>query len=192
MTRAEFEAIPINPDHVISSLWDPLIDANPRLLAEDFGDAQFLAKVTPGMRLFLVLGVFDGQVCNGGITQFFWNCRTTIFTVRDAMEELGEGELLGPYERALEAVAGNGVRWQELREEWAQSTSGAEAWEPFRRSYELLDLAWFDRAYFDEYGHNTDGKWTVIREGLCGPFARRLVEFVKSRPDEFITGERRS
>jgi hypothetical protein len=187
MTRDEFAALSIDPEHPISSLWDPLIDANPRLMAEDFGDAAFLAKVTPGMRLFLVLGVFDGQVCNGGITQFFWNCRATIFAVQNALNELGEMELLAYYDRALDALAGNRTRWQELRAEYARSAPSADAWQAFRRSYDLLDLSWFDKAYFPERGFNAVGEWVVLREGLSGPFSLRLVEYVRARPGDFIT-----
>lgn len=188
MTLTEFEALSIHQDYLISSYWDPLIDANPKLMSEDFGNEAFLAIVTPGQRLFLLLGVFDGQVCNGGITQFFWNCQGTIFPVRDALEELGESDVLKRYEKALDALAGKQGRWQALRAEWARLAPGDEAWGSFRQSYELLDLDWFNQDYFNKWGYDAEGKWVMVREGLKEPFARRLVAFVKARPMDFITG----
>ena len=70
----------------------------------------------------------------------------------------------------------------------ALAVPGDDAWEPFQKSYDLLEVGWFDKAYFGERGYNTAGEWVVIREGLSGPFSKRLVAFVKSRPDQFITG----
>ncbi|WP_171474710.1 DMP19 family protein [Frigoriglobus tundricola] len=188
MTRATFDAIPIDPMNAIGSLWDRVIDANPRLMTEDFGDANFLAKVTPSLRLFLVLGVFDGQVSNGGIVQFFWNCPGTIFAVRGALAELGELELLGLYDRAVTALVGNGESWESLRTQGAELAPNDAAWEPFQKSYDLLDLGWFDKAYFDTWGHNSVNEWVVLSEGLSRRFAQNLVSYVRTRPGDFISG----
>ena len=185
MSAADFEAIPTEEDYPIDGYNEALIDRNKRLGHQFFEDAEQLKKLTTGQRMLIQLGVFDSQVKNGGITQFFWNCPESIFDVGDWIERLGVPELRDNYERAVETLFGKKNRWLALREEWIKS-GDSPSWESFRQSYELLDLAWFDDAYFDKYGYNEKQEWVRQVRGLHHVLLTRLAEYVRTHPGEFI------
>lgn len=182
LTRAEFDAIPVDPEYPIDELWVRLLDGNPQMASW-----PPIEQLTRGGRWFRALAVFDGQVCNGDITQFFWNYPEVIPHVEDALAGLGETELQGLFARAIESALDQRVDWKKLREE-AYRDPKAPDWEPFRRSYELLDLGWFEKAYFTRRGHDDQQGWVKLEEGLQEPFLRRLAAWVKAHPEEFITG----
>jgi hypothetical protein len=182
MTRVEFDAISPRAEYPIDAYWEPLIDCNPHNLYELPPES-----LTRGQRLFMSLGVFDSQVCNGGITQFFWNRPESVADVEEALRELGEADLLAHYSRAVETVIGKQADWVKLREA-AYSDSKTPDWEPFRQSYELLDLDWFEKAYFDRRRFDEQERPVILQEGLQSPFIRRLAAWVKAHPEEFITG----
>lgn len=191
LSPSEFAAIPFEEESPIDNYYFELIEKNPKFgnIHEEFprgyGDIALIRPLTPGQQLLILLGVFDGQVSNGGITQFFWNYPEYVFDVRDAIERLGDMAILRNYERALEALSGNKDRWFQLREE-CYGTKGSPSWESFRQSYDLLDLGWFDDAYFDEWGYNDKKEWVKQKRGLQYPFLQQLAEYVRSHPSEFI------
>jgi hypothetical protein len=160
---------------IFSGYCDKLLYQNARL--QDLF-RQFAGKLdapecrdclTQGQRVRYLLGALDGQVKNGGLAQFFWNCPDMMFDVSDALEVLGETSLAGSYAEAREGLVIKKEDWIELRKR-----SGGHAtnvWEPFQESYELLDLGWFDDAYFETYGPS---------------LLRRLVDYVRSHKEEFI------
>jgi hypothetical protein len=191
MSPNAFTAIPVEDDQPIDNYYAELVDGNQRFcgIREEFPrgyeDINLIRQLNPGQQLLILLGVFDGQVCNGGITQFFWNYPEYLFDVRDAIERLGDAAVLTNYERALEALVGKKDRWLELRDECYRA-EGGPSWESFRKSYDLLDLSWFDNAYFDENGYNDAKEWVVLRRGLQHSFLHRLAEYVRSHRSEFI------
>jgi hypothetical protein len=188
---AEFDSIPSDDEYPIDDYYDRLIASNDKLREMDdefprgVSDISFLRHLTRGQKLLLLIGGFDGQVKNGGITQFFWNCPERVFAVRDAIEFLGPPELLELYERAMESLIGKKDRWLALREE-CYSRPGGPAWEPFRKTYDLLDLDWFEKAYFDKRGYNDSGQWVVQERGLHHALLTRLANYVRSHRHEFI------
>lgn len=107
-------------------------------------------RLTQGQRILYSLAALDGQVKNGGITQFFWNCPDLIFPASDAIASLNYSELSVAYEKALDTLVGNKDTWLDLRKQ--SSGDPANFWEPFQATYDLLDLTWFDDAYFEQYG----------------------------------------
>ena len=125
--------------------------------------------MTQGQRILYSLGALDGQVKNGGITQFFWNCPDLIFPASEALPVLGCSELAAAYEKALECLIGKRYRWLELRNQ--SRSDPANFCGPFQATYDLLDLTWFDDAYFEQYGP------TLLA---------RLVEYVRVNKAEFI------
>lgn len=187
LSLARFMAIRNHPNDPIDGYYDLLIARNSRLDHTFFEDRERLGVLTPGQRLLIRLGTFDSQVKNGGITQFFWNCPQSIFDMADGVELLGETELLNNYERALEALVGKKDRWLELHEEWAKG-GDSPPWEAFQKTYELLNLEWFDTAYFDRQGYDKSGKWVVLSRGLHHSLMTRLAEYVREHPAEFIVG----
>jgi hypothetical protein len=137
--------------------------------ADQPGDPEWRNCLTRGQRSLYALGTFDGQVKNGGITQFFWNYPELILEVADALQALGEAELAEAYNQALERLVAKKDDWDEL-----QSRSGRGASDflkSFQSSYDVLDLAWFDDAYFKTHGPR---------------LLARLVEYVKTHRGEFI------
>jgi hypothetical protein len=185
MSAAAFDAIPADTEDPIDGLYESLIDRNKRIDHRFFEERAELQKLTRGQRLLIQLGAFDSQVKNGGITQFFWNCPESIFDVADAIEYLGVTELLANYERALEGLVGKKDRWLALREEWAKGKDNPR-WETFQKTYELLDLGWFDKAYFDQRGYNERKEWVRFGRGLHHALLTRLAESVRMHRAEFI------
>ena len=113
-------------------------------------DPECWDRLTQGQRILYSLSALDGQVKNGGVTQFFWNCPNLIFPASDALAALKYSELSTAYEKALESLIGKKDKWVELRN---QSGNDPETfWEPFQATYDLLDLNWFDDAYLEQYG----------------------------------------
>ena len=187
MTRAAFDALPFDPEYPLEGVYAALIDRNRGLwAAADAARADPREHMTTGLRALLDLGRFDGQVCNGGLTQFFWNYPETVGGVFDALELLGETDLIAALDRAAGQSVGKLEDWHRLREQ-AQAAPGQAGWEPFRQSYELLDLGWFDAEYFDtRHRPDVGGAAVVIRVGLGNRLLTRLNAWVRANPDEFI------
>jgi hypothetical protein len=185
LSAADFDAIPVDEECPIDGYYEALIDRNERVPDRFLQDVPLTDELTRGQQLLILLGAFDSQVSNGGITQFFWNCPRSLFAVRDALADLGSHDLLSNYERALEALVGKKDRWLELQAECSQAGDNP-SWETFRQTYELLDLGWFDDAYFGKWGHNERGEFVQQRQGLQRPFLMRLADYVKSHRAEFI------
>lgn len=160
---------------ILSGYCRKLLEKNEKLqevlpqFAGKFDDPECRNCLTQGQRILYVLSAFDGQVNNGGITQFFWNCPDLIFEVSEALQLLGETELAQAYDKALESLIGNKDEWIQLRSQ--SSNDPSNFWEPFQKTYDLLDLSWFDDAYFEK-----DGPSLVAR----------LVEYVRAHKEEFI------
>jgi hypothetical protein len=132
-------------------------------------DPECWNQLTHGQRILYSLAALDGQVKNGGITQFFWNCPDLIFPASDALAALSYSELSVAYDKALESLIGKKGTWLDLRKK--SSSNPANSWGPFQATYDLLDLNWFDGAYFEQYGP------TLIN---------LLVSFVSENKVEFI------
>jgi hypothetical protein len=189
MSAVDFDGIPVDSEDPIDGYHECLLSKEFWNEYDRFGTrgqtSEFLPQLTTGQRMLLVLGTLDGQVKNGGLTQFFWNYPEYIFEARDAIEILDESELLKNYEAALELLVGNKDHWFELREKsFADWT--APDWEPFRQSYELLNLSWFDNAYFDQRGENDSGQWVKLSDGLGIRLMRKLADYVRSHKSEFV------
>jgi hypothetical protein len=185
MSPADFDAIPADEDSPIVGYYETLIIGNKRLGPWIFEDVEQLEKLTAGQRMLIQLGTFDSEVNNGGITQFFWNCPEYIFDVGDWIEQMGVRELQANYDRALETLVGKKDRWLALREEWAKGLDNP-SWETFQKSYGLLDLGWFDDAYFDKYSYNEKQEWVRQARGLHHVLLTRLAEYVQTHRGEFI------
>jgi hypothetical protein len=185
MSAAEFDAIPADDEDPIEGYYDALIDRNRRISHEVYEQPERFQELTAGQRMLIQLGTFDSQVKNGGITQFFWNCAESIFDVADWIEQLGVRELRTNYDCALEALVGKKETWLALRQEWAKGRDNPR-WETFQQTYELLDLGWFEEAYFDKHGYNERKEWVVRSRGLHHALLTRLAKYVRTHRAEFI------
>jgi hypothetical protein len=191
LSSEQFDAIPFDPEDPIDGYHTELIESNEKFrgiyqeFPRGYEDPALIKQLTRGQQLLILLGILDGQIRNGGITQFFWNYPDYLFEVADAIEELGHPELLANYERALESLVGNKDRWFELRREWYNHPNDLP-WESFQESYRLLNLSWFDKDYFDKRGYNEKGEWVKQKSGLHESFIRKLADYVRAHRDEFI------
>ena len=146
---------------------------------------EWRSELTQGQRMLHALGAFDDQVQNGGVTQFFWNCPDLVFEVSDGLKVLGPAELKEIYDRALEGLVGKKDDWAKLRKQAFRDPANPN-WEPFQRSYDMLDLGWFDDAYFNQLGSNDQGEYVLENPGLGATMLKRLADYVKSHREEFI------
>jgi len=181
-------------DFILDGYTDKLIYKNQKLsefcqrFAKGLEDPECRACLSQGQRMLLSLCTLDGQLKNGGITQFFWNFPDSIFEVIDGLKLLGEKRLLELYEKAVEGLIGNKDDWVNLREKSYQNPQ-SPSWEPFQESYDLLDLGWFDNAYFDKYESDGKGNSRLQTPGLGPKMLRNLLDYVKSHKEEFIEFE---
>src|SRR5204863_2200359 len=106
----------------IDGYFDNLIAGNKKLWAmastyrQGQDDLEFIEQLTTGQRLLLLLGVFDSQVKNGGITQFIWNRPSYVMPVRNAIKYLDDTELLLHYDTALKTLLDKKDQWGALRD----------------------------------------------------------------------------
>lgn len=134
------------------------------------GDA-FLSQTTRGQRILLHLSALDGEVENGGIAQFIWNCPNMVLPTLAALESLGYEELLRVYEKVIDDLGSHAEEWVRLRN--ADQTDSDEMWDSFDTASQLINGDDFDDPYFD----------------YLGAKARRMaIEYVNANTHEFITG----
>jgi hypothetical protein len=167
---------------IVTGFIERLIFKNQPIL-EMLGDAERRKDATVGQRVLYCLSVFDGQVKNGGITQFFWNCPDLVFDVSDALHSLNVPELTQAYDRAVESLVGKKDKWFELRDQ-AYKDANHPDWEPFRQSYDLLNLEGFEEAYYDK--HDPSDYSRIVKPGLSSILMRQLRDYVVAHPEEFI------
>ena len=134
-----------------------------------FDDPECWSCLTHGQQKLYALGALDGQVKSGGVTQFFWNFPDLIFPASAALADLTMPELAADYEKALESLIDRKDTWLDLRSR--SRNDPGNFWEPFQASYDLLDLTWFDDAYFEKYGLD---------------LVARLVQYVQANRVEFM------
>jgi hypothetical protein len=135
-------------------------------------------QLTSGQRFVLLLATFDGQVRNGGVTQFFWNCLSYTAPVQQALHEFNMPELAAKLDRAVATLLERFPDWNALRSSF--ESVDEDAWAAFEESYELLDLDWFDQAYFSLHTDKPDGP--PSQEVIT----IRLLEYIATHRDEFI------
>jgi hypothetical protein len=185
MSVADFANIPMHDSDTIDGYYQALIVGNKHIDDEVYEHMDTFQELTTGQRMLIELATFDSQVKNGGLTQFFWNSFPYCFDVHDWIDLLQLPALRDNYSRALESLVGKKDDWFALREECYKSPDGPR-WELFQRTYALLDLGWFDKAYFDSHEVDEDGKWVKKSTGLHHGLLLRLAEYVRQNPREFI------
>lgn len=114
--------------------------------------------------------MLDLEVFNGGLTQFFWNHPAIVVETGEALRAIGSGDVAAAYDKAVDKLIANKDRWVELHSEFDREPGEVQ---PFQASYAVLDLAWFDEVYADEYG---------------APLRASAVRYVDVHKEEFITG----
>jgi hypothetical protein len=143
-----------------------------------FDEPELWQQLTLGQRIVVPLASFDGQVKNGGVAQFFWNCTGLILPVRQAFAELNMPNLAANLDRAVAVLREQFHDWKTLRN--SSDSVDEDAWAAFEESYELLDLDWFDQAYFSLHTDKPDGPPSEEVITI------RLMDYILAHRDEFI------
>jgi hypothetical protein len=146
-----------------------------------FDHTDCFSKLSEGQIALYCLNSLNGEVNNGGIEQYFWNHPDRILPTQSSLEIIGPKDLFMNYQRATASLDDNIEQWIALRKQCYSDTDNP-SWESFTHSYNLLELEWFNDAYygpFDEMGSPDD-------RGLGSQMMIRLSEYLTSRPYEFI------
>lgn len=182
MTRAEFLAIGQESKSPFNEYYNRFYSGNEKV--NSLSIEEFRATASVGLKLLVIISFFDNEVCNGGVTQFLWNCPHLIADVGEALEILGQEELSGNYERVCETLSVKLDQWKSLRDEACRDESNPD-WDSFTKSYELLDLDWFDSTYHDEYPK--DGpSGEVVKTGLGTQLNTAVLAYLQKHRDDFI------
>ena len=175
MTRVDFERLSISAEYPIVSYYEALVAENDRIDAEVYLQPKNLEVLSAGQKMLIQLAEFDGQVKNGGITQFFWNFTEYISDTAAWISKLGATQLLGNYQRAMDTLSQHHKAWSKFR-----------AADDARAGESLLNLEWFDDLYYDKWGDDEQGEWGLRSRGLQFDFAQRVVKFIQTHSDQFI------
>lgn len=137
-------------------------------------------RMTTGQRHLARIAVFDMEIKNGGVEQYFWNHPNTIFDIYDSLVAVGAVETAGEYSALLDRFTEVGESWLDLRARFTGGTS--EDLELFIESREVLDTDDFDDAYSGEW----DGAGTKVSPGLGDTLCAAMVEYLEAKPGEFV------
>lgn len=144
-------------------LWDSLVQRDGTEGGyEGFNEAE---------RIYFAVGVFHGEVYNGGMDQFFWNRSGDMFRdVVNGLLELRAHEALKLLLRAKEILfAGReppqdrGERWRAMRQYAEEDSAPRPDWD--------VELEQVDNAYFEDPDRLEDKLRAFAEErGLVAPF----------------------
>lgn len=129
------------------------------LLADYYETTDELEKtfagLNPTQRLLYAIGAFDGEVNNGGISKFFYDCRPILWdAARDVFKRLQMGDLLVAYDKfyrrrraikSLDWIRRKVWGWDKYRDYHAQ----------YETSQELNE---FDSSYYRKFKLTLDDK----------------------------------
>jgi hypothetical protein len=168
--------LPRKADDALDYLFQKLIEENEKIAAladkKDCGpfDEPVRKKVSRGQEILLLLYRLDSQILNGGVTQFCWNSPLEINDVAKAIGKLRQAELAQLYKKMDARLEENSDDWEDL---WVKGhEAGAKkGWEFFQKTYSLLNLGWFDKAYMKKHR---------------AKMVKALLEFVLKHKTEFV------
>ena len=145
--------VPRKADAAFEYLYQKLIEENEKLmaLADKKGcspyDEPVRKKVRPAQQILLLLFRLDSQILNGGVTQFIWNAPFEIDDVEKAIKKLKLAELALIYKKVDDRLMEQMDEWVALKQKWNEKPD----WKYFQKTYPLLGLEWFDKAYMAKH-----------------------------------------
>lgn len=152
-----------------------LFEELPKLCTTELSDTEFFNKLTRGQKVFYSIFVFEGEVGNGGIYQFFYNDFKLAIAVYESIEELKLEELRARYEKCFIEYTNSVNKIVKIKEEFNDTTIDWEnRWKSFNSGYsEIPSAKEFEKYYFDE---NTQ---KLIYRTLIEYMDMRLAQFFK-------------
>lgn len=167
--------LPREADEAFEYLYLKLIEENDKIMAlaekHDCGpyDEPVRKKLRPAQKVLAVIFRLDSQILNGGIAQFCWNAPFEINDAAKAIKTLGQTELSKLYKKMDARFEEKIDAWAELRNHWADSPN--PDWKYFQKSYKLLALGWFDKAYMSKHRK---------------PLVKALLDYVLKHQRDFV------
>ncbi len=162
--------------YCLSELCDFFIDSNPSIRD---ADADW-KRLTEGQKLLVKLTVFDAEVRNGGVEQFFWNHPDQVFEIHDVLAQVGASSVADDYSKVLDQLCESGESWLDLRARVKSNTN--EDLELFLDSRELIDTDEFNSSYYGEW----DGWGKQLAPGYGDHLARSAVEYLTANLSQFV------
>lgn len=145
--------LPRKPDAAFEYLYQVLVEGNEKLMAmsEKIGcgpyDEPVRLKTRPGQKVLLLIFRLDSQILNGGMTQFIWNAPLELDGAEKAIKKLKLPELAAHFDKVNDRITEKMDEWIALKQKWNKKPD----WEHFQKTYPLLELEWFDKAYMSKY-----------------------------------------
>ena len=180
----EFKKVDLFHLYPIESLMEKLIEDNPKIEYEEFLMPTYtdrLKELTSGQQMLIQLHNFDGQVKNGGITQFFWNCQSSIFDIGVHLKALEFDIFYTNYIKAVEMLFEKNGSWDHLHSEWSKAPNKVEY---FQQASSDVDLKWFDDQYYDFHGEELKGN---EKQGLGSKLLIKLHDYIYSNLNLFLS-----
>lgn len=150
-----------NFDEYDNRFWEYMyeyFDKLPKIAGEEMPNQDFFNKLNRPQKVFYCMLVFNGDVDNGGVNQFFFNKPEFAFAVLETFEELKLPKLKNDYEKCLNELMGNadsyGKRKQIFNDE---NKSWEKRWKAFTDGYaeiksaEKLEDYYYDKEFKKEY-----------------------------------------
>jgi hypothetical protein len=69
-------------------------------------ESEIFSDCTHGQKLFWTILIFDGDLLNGGIFQFFWNRAEFVFAMVEVFDELKMEKIKADYLKCLDEITG--------------------------------------------------------------------------------------
>ncbi len=146
-------SVPCKADTAFDYLYQKLIEENEKLMAlagkKECGpcDEPVRKQARPAQQMLLLLFRLDSEILNGGVTQFLWNAPFEIDDVGKAIKKLKLPDLSTHYKKVDDRLIEKMAEWVPLRQKWNEKPD----WKYFQKTYPLLDLEWFDKAYLSKH-----------------------------------------
>lgn len=127
------------------ALLDPVLKKSRRL---SFG--LLWARLNRPQKTFYAFLAFDGDVTNGGIWQFLFNCPQLSLAALEALEQIGARQLAANYQKTLEELGGQADTIAKLRRRFEdQNLSTTKRWAAFVQGYDTVPSAKkIEQAYY--------------------------------------------
>lgn len=151
-----------------------LFDTLPGIAGKTGSDRIFFTNLTRGQKMFYSLLVFNGEVDNGGVYQFFFNRPEFSFAVLETFEELKLNKLKSDYEKCLNEFIGTKDSYS-IRKQLFNDTNKdwSKRWKSFTDGYETVQSG----KIIEDYYYN---------DGFKKELYKTFVDYVDTHFDQFV------
>jgi hypothetical protein len=136
---------------------------------------EYYLKLTKGQKIIFSMLIFEGQICNGGVSQFFMNYPENSLPVLEGLEELQLEQLKHGYEKCFQEFCGSARSLEALRDAFKiNETESKDKWLSFSED----DYYVISGEKFEEYFY-TDECRKLFHKAMVDYIDNNLYLFVK-------------